>query len=294
MRTRTRNYIIQKYSIPHVMQGQGSTSSKVLWAMLVGAALCVVPTVARADQALVIGINDYPSLDDGDLEGCLNDARDMGQMLQSKGFAVTTLLNEKATKAGIIGALDAMAARVKPTERFVLFYAGHGARATGGFSVLLPHDAREGEERNDIPSLSLYDKVRVIPSHSRTVLLDSCFSGAMSRGLKKKRKVRFHPRAILAGSRGNHDAPNGGDGGFMAKDLMMVSTRRDTNPNTVPVTPLRPAAAWSATLRLRAATRWRPKMNLAISATAFLRTICCSISKRFPICACRGVVCKGR
>ncbi len=212
---------------------------KVLWALAgalsVVAGLSATSGIARADQALLIGINNYPNLKDANLQGCVNDARSMEKMLKAKGFATTMILNEQATRNGIGNALDAMARKVKPNERFVLFYAGHGARAAGGTAVLLPNDAQEGEERNDFPAQLLYSKIQAIPARSRTVLLDSCFSGGMSRSIRtRKLRKRYYQRKLRT-------TQLLGD----AKDLVMVKANRrdnnddltnkpDTAPNTTP------------------------------------------------------------
>ena len=53
-----------------------------------------------ARYALCIGINDYPGTD-MDLAGCVNDANDWAAEFAARGFAVTTLLDAEATKAGM-------------------------------------------------------------------------------------------------------------------------------------------------------------------------------------------------
>ncbi|MEZ5628494.1 MAG: caspase family protein [Rhodocyclaceae bacterium] len=52
-------------------------------------------------RALTIGINDYPGTD-GDLSGCINDAQDWAAVLGGKGYAVTTLFDEAATREAMV------------------------------------------------------------------------------------------------------------------------------------------------------------------------------------------------
>ena len=54
--------------------------------------------------ALCIGINNYPGTN-MDLQGCVNDANDWAEVLQSRGYAVSTLLDAQATKAAMVQAL---------------------------------------------------------------------------------------------------------------------------------------------------------------------------------------------
>lgn len=52
-------------------------------------------------------------------------------MLKSAGFkSVTTLVNQQATKAGIIGAFKRMAASCKQGDVVYIHYSGHGQQMT--------------------------------------------------------------------------------------------------------------------------------------------------------------------
>lgn len=161
---------------------------------------------ARADQALIIGINDYPQLEGANLKGCVNDAKDMQATLTRMGFKVVTLLNEQATKQNIAAALNQLKAQVKPHEKFVLYYAGHGTQQSDGDAVLLPYDAQESSETNDFKADDLHQALRAIPAASRTALLDSCYSGGMMRSFKgvgkPKMTTRFHRRRMRDVERG--------------------------------------------------------------------------------------------
>ncbi len=159
---------------------------------------------ARADKALVVGVNEYPKLSQGsNLEGCVNDAHNVAKSLTALGFEVTTLVNEEAAKSAMLGALAKLKSSVRPNERFVFYFAGHGVVGTDGSSALLPGDASEKTESSDLTRDELYNAIMAVPARSRTVMLDSCFSGGLSRkGLGHKvKKSRFYRRAKTSNER---------------------------------------------------------------------------------------------
>ena len=158
----------------------------------------LVSKPALADHALVIGVNEYPKLIPGsNLEGCVNDAHSLETLLKAQGFEVTTLVNDGATKRNIFDTLETLKKTSRKNERFVFYFAGHGTVASDGASTLLPHDASEKNEASDIGRDELYRALLAVPARSRTVLLDSCFSGGLTRSLegRKVKKTRSYHRA---------------------------------------------------------------------------------------------------
>jgi hypothetical protein len=86
---------------------------------------------ASAVHALVIGIDRYESAGGSlrDLEGAVNDAHDIADVLQAQGArSVTRLINDDAGRDSIFAALDALKARANPGDTLMITYAGHGAR----------------------------------------------------------------------------------------------------------------------------------------------------------------------
>lgn len=145
---------------------------------------------ARADRAVVVGVQQYPNLPEraNQLQGCVNDAKAMKAALERYRFAVTLLVNEEATKRGILAALKKEAGLIKPNERFVFYFAGHGTDAPK--PSLLPQDALDGRDINHLTRDELYNAVAAVPAHSRTVVLDSCFSDGMTRSLEQLERKR--------------------------------------------------------------------------------------------------------
>jgi len=154
-----------------------------------------------ADVAICIGVNNYPSLRSGsNLEGCVADARLMEKKLGAMGFSVRVLTNREATKTAILKEIRATQWTVGSKGRLVFYFAGHGSRATNGESVLLPSDALDVNEANDIQVDELYKAVGSVPALSKTIVLDSCHSGGMIRdsaGLRsfRNRTPRFYARS---------------------------------------------------------------------------------------------------
>ena len=160
--------------------------------MLGGTGGRAVPAVAATQSvAIVVGVNDYPQLTGADLKGCVNDAAAMRARLEKYGFAVTYLPD--ASKAAIVSAIGA--ARAQPLERFVFFFAGHGTRLSSGDGALMPSDANVKTEYSLLSATELYDLVSAVPAASRSVILDSCHSGAMMRSkalLPPGTRARFY------------------------------------------------------------------------------------------------------
>lgn len=205
--------------------------ARALLATTAAALLCLLPTGARADRAIVVGINQYPGLKDANLDGCVNDAQAMADALRRYQFDVTLLTDEKATHAGILAALRGAKETIKPEERFVFYFAGHGAnqRAPGASfkdarSYLLLHDSQESSFASDLPGGELREAVRQIPARMRSIILDSCFSGGMVRSKAVGRKTRFHARIIGGGSKDLVECNNADQNRVVAGDVMAGST----------------------------------------------------------------------
>lgn len=145
--------------------------------VVVGIALAMAIS-ARADIAIVVGINSYGGA--MSLKGAVNDATDMRKSLGGLGFDVkNTFTDKQATQAAIESALKDVESKIKKTDRFVFYYAGHGLAEP---RVLVPVDFNG---RNGISVDRLYDAVRAIraKAKSATVILDCCFSGAFSKDI---------------------------------------------------------------------------------------------------------------
>lgn len=184
--------------------------------LLLAAALAIAAPSALADRAVVVGVQFYAHLPRANtLQGCVNDANSLAKRLRETfGFEVTLLTNEKGTKSGILKAIEETAAKTQPHERFVFYFAGHG-RTTPN-TGLMPHDAKDADdpktpelECNTVTADELNAAVRKVPARSHTVILDSCYSGAMSRNRTSgKLRSRFYFPQTMSRSFGPPEPAN--------------------------------------------------------------------------------------
>ncbi|WFE97524.1 caspase family protein [Micromonospora sp. WMMD987] len=140
-----------------------------------------------ADRALVIASQTY------DLSGCHNDADLVGEVLKTRGFDVSSLRGEAASRAGVLSAFEALIAAIEPGDGVVVYYSGHGGRATTELAgaprelrFLLPTDIAEGgtEDFRGIlaDELSVLLWRLTLRSPNVTAILDCCHSSRMARG----------------------------------------------------------------------------------------------------------------
>jgi uncharacterized protein YjbI with pentapeptide repeats len=91
------------------------------------------------------------------LRSAVADAQAMASILEHKGFTVTALYNDQATKQAIRQAQDDLALQVTPEDRVLVFFAGHSSGPEHGevMEYLIPYDGTDivnyismGELRN--------------------------------------------------------------------------------------------------------------------------------------------------
>lgn len=137
--------------------------------------------------ALCIGINNYPGTD-MDLAGCVNDANDWAAELAKRGFSVTKLLDEQATKAGMVEGFRRVIGQAASGDVVVITYSGHGTyqydtdgeEADGLDEALCPHDIRA------LGAALIDDEIHAIFKTRRdgahlVLISDSCHSGTVNR-----------------------------------------------------------------------------------------------------------------
>lgn len=120
------------------------------------AALALAPCLA-ADQALLVGVGRYPELPRRLwLDGPANDVALMRDALLAHGFAPQQVrsLSDAPTRAQIVAAMADVLRQVRPGDRVVFHFAGHGSQQPqpagarhpepdGLDEVLLPADVRQ-------------------------------------------------------------------------------------------------------------------------------------------------------
>ncbi|MEP0545555.1 MAG: caspase family protein [Rhodothermales bacterium] len=157
-------------------------------------------------RALVVGVDTYENLSVFDhLEGCVNDARLMAQLLRDRfGFPeehVTLLTDAEATRDGILAAMDALADATAEDDIVVMFFAGHGSQMTcregdepdGLDETIVPYDTGRAnhpdapgsadDTNRDISDDEINVWLRRVTAKTSyvTLLFDCCHSGTIAR-----------------------------------------------------------------------------------------------------------------
>ncbi|HKO95646.1 MAG TPA: caspase family protein [Pyrinomonadaceae bacterium] len=155
---------------------------------------------------LAIAVNKYAN-SQFDLRYAVADATDFAGELESqeaklKNFGRTEIIalhDAEATKPNILAAMGRLAARVKPEDAVIVYYAGHGTAQLNQF-YLIPHDLGYQGPRNKIDAASL----KTVLSHSISdrelerafegidagrllLVIDACNSGQALEAEEKRR-----------------------------------------------------------------------------------------------------------
>jgi hypothetical protein len=158
-------------------------------------------------HALLVGINAYPNFARHEqLSGCVNDVEAMATLLRGTyGFEdVVTLIEEAATRDGVLAALNELAARVEDDDVVVVHYSGHGSQMTdregdepdGLDETIVPNDSGRAPHPNrDITDDELYAWIRGVTGKTQnlTLIFDCCHSGTITRDVFGSRSRWVEP-----------------------------------------------------------------------------------------------------
>ena len=134
--------------------------------------------------ALIIGIDDYDSWDD--LKTPMRDASTLRRVLLDNytfdDDRVFTVYNDKATRRGIMDAMDDLVNRVQPNDNLLIFYAGHGYlddQRNEGYWV--PQDARKGKTADYVSNADIRTQIGGMDAKHVLLISDACFAGSLFR-----------------------------------------------------------------------------------------------------------------
>lgn len=159
-----------------------------------------------AKKALCIGINNYPGTH-MDLQGCVNDANDWADCLGARGFGVSKLLDDQATKAAMVAALSSLISKASKNDSLVITFSGHGSyqpdtdgdEADGLDEALCPYDLQtNGEALTDDEIKTLFAARK--PGVRLVLIADSCHSGTVTRAAKAEPGADTRPRFMPMGN----------------------------------------------------------------------------------------------
>jgi len=186
---------------------------------------------------LAIGINNYQHINR--LQTAAGDAQSVAQILKDLyGFIPQLVLNEKATHDGILKAMNSLRANLKPEDKLIIYYAGHGIldKETDA-SYWLPVDAEPQDDTNWIDTKRISDELKRISARQVLLIADSCYAGTMTRAVESGltsgntrtaflRKMREKPSRILIASGGNEPvSDSGGKGHSVFTDVFLHALR---------------------------------------------------------------------
>jgi metacaspase-1 len=146
-------------------------------------------------KALLVGINDYSPAGPGgpDLNGCVNDVRDVAHTLSALGIIPATkpamhiLTDQRATRANILAELKWLVSGASRGDVLVFYYSGHGSQVAD-----VSGDETDRKDETICPcdfstaGMIKDDDIRAaiagVPSTANLdVILDSCHSGTGTR-----------------------------------------------------------------------------------------------------------------
>lgn len=179
---------------------------------------------------LIIAIGDYPAKTGWSSISSVNDVPLIKQSLLDQDFKennITTLMNEQATKKGILAAINSVKAKLKKGDILVIHYSGHGQQIfdDNGDEIdskdesIVPYDAFVRYTHNYQGENHIRDDelANIIASIRNTLgkdgqllfLLDSCHSGSATRGGKTRGgEATFAPENWKPSK---NETPNGSD-----------------------------------------------------------------------------------
>lgn len=170
-------------------------------------------------RALVVGIDSYRAV--SKLDGAVADARDLaGTLLRAGVIDVTMMLNENATRAALVDALEGLAGRASKNDLIIVTFAGHGAQEKTAVSPAEPDGWDEffvlwgfdtsgpatAERLLDDEIFSWIGRVAATGAHT-IFLADVCFGGGLSKAVDP-RAARLAVRGLKRVERPEMAGPN--------------------------------------------------------------------------------------
>lgn len=140
------------------------------------------PLGAGKYYALIVGISNYQDPLINELDKPIKDAELFYNSITSRYTfdQENVKFLKNATMAQMVEALDYFAKTVKPSDSFLIFYAGHGVwDANSEIGFWLPSDARKESKLAWFRNSTLRDYLREIHSKHTLLVSDACFGGSI-------------------------------------------------------------------------------------------------------------------
>jgi hypothetical protein len=155
--------------------------------------------------ALMVGVGNYQSAQINSVPVTVTDAEFFAGLLQNPDFAgydpshITLLTNEKASREGILAALENLTERVTAQSTVIIFLCGHGVELDKGTYCFAPCDTGvtvngELDTGSVISQQELSEVLDKLKARKLLIIFNTCHSGSMAGNLE--------PTAGLAGNLG--------------------------------------------------------------------------------------------
>ena len=130
--------------------------------------------------AVVIGNNSYNDRGYAPLKTAASDATAVANLLRGRyGYQTTLLLN--AGRLEIMSALDDMRQKLGAQDNLLVYYAGHGEIDAAGKGYWIPADGAASNSKTWISNAMISDVMNAMPAKHVLAVVDSCYSGTMTR-----------------------------------------------------------------------------------------------------------------
>lgn len=148
-----------------------------------------LPSFVRNKYALLVGISRFADAAIKRLQFAAKDATDLHALLIDPRYGnfpaqnVTVLVDEEATRANILKALNQISLLAGEEDMVLLFFSSHGSpkkegQGLQGIGYIVTHDSKWDEIfLNALEFTDLSEKVATIRARRKVTLLDTCYSG---------------------------------------------------------------------------------------------------------------------
>lgn len=136
-----------------------------------------------------VGLENYQN-SSLNLKFCVEDAQEVSKSLGERGRSLyqvqppILMTDAQVTRSALVDQFHRLAQQVQPEDTFVFFFAGHGAITFESMFYLTTHEVSGTEEEelsaHGVSAAELLDLMHKIKAQKRVLLLDSCYSGALT------------------------------------------------------------------------------------------------------------------
>ncbi len=145
-------------------------------------------------HALIIGNNNYQNLPK--LKNAVNDANSVSKLLESKFNFNTTILKD-GTRDQILDAIYSLR-DISKDDNILIYYSGHGIQDKASETAYWqPVDAKKNRPSSWINEHQIKSELKALKAKHVMVVADSCFSGALLRGVEKVDYEKLSKKELL-------------------------------------------------------------------------------------------------